>query len=205
MKSLQNIETSFQLTKTIAIVAVLASLIYSLIITFLYFKNTHEAAERVYIMSSGAAIEAFSSNVRENRPAEVRHHLKRLHELFFTISPDPKSIERNMGKAYYYGDASIKKLYEAYSEKQYYYDLISANASQEINIDSVFVDMKDYPFTAKCFATININRSTTKTTRTLVTDCTLMEINRSDNNPHGLMVQNWRVVENKDIKTEDNF
>jgi conjugative transposon TraK protein len=205
MQSLKNIETAFQMTKKMAISAIIGSMIYSIILTFFYYKNTQEVAQRVYIMSSGAAIEAFSSNVRENRPAEAKHHVKRLHELFFTISPDPKSIQRNIERAYYYGDKSVKKLYDAYSEKQFFNDMITANAIQEINIDSVQLSMRDYPFQANCFATLTIKRATTTTTRSLITECSMIEVNRSDNNPHGLMVQDWRVIENKDIKTENKF
>jgi conjugative transposon TraK protein len=205
MQALKNIETSFQMTKTLAISAILGSVIYSLVLTYFYYKNTKDVAERVYILSSGAAIEAFSSNVRENRPAEAKHHIKRLHELFFTVSPDPKSIQRNMERAYYYGDASIKKLYDAYAEKQFFNDMITANAVQEISIDSVKLNMRDYPFHVNCFASLTIKRATTTTTRSLITECSMIEVNRSDNNPHGLMVQDWRVLENKDIKTENKF
>jgi conjugative transposon TraK protein len=205
MQALKNIETSFQMTKTLAISAILGSVIYSLVLTYFYYKNTQDVAERVYILSSGAAIEAFSSNVRENRPAEAKHHIKRLHELFFTISPDPKSIQRNMERAYYYGDESIKKLYDAYAEKQFFNDMITANAVQEISIDSVKLNMRDYPFHANCFASLTIKRATTTTTRNLITECSMIEVSRSDNNPHGLMVQDWRVIENKDIKTENKY
>lgn len=205
MQALKNIETSFQMSKTLAIVAIISSVVYSITLTFFYYKNVNKLSERVYIMSSGAAIEAFSSNVKENRPAEAKHHIKRLHELFFTVSPDPKSIQRNVERAYYYGDESIKKLYDAYSEKQFFNDMITANAIQEISIDSVNVNMNDYPFRANCFATLTIKRATTTTTRNLITECSMVEVNRSDNNPHGLMIQDWRVLENRDIKTENKF
>lgn len=205
MQSLKNIETSFQMSKTLAIVSIISSVVYSIALTFFYYKNLNKLSERVYIMSSGAAIEAFSSNVKENRPAEAKHHIKRLHELFFTVSPDPKSIQRNVERAYYYGDESIKKLYDAYSEKQFFNDMITANAIQEISVDSVNVNMNDYPFRANCFATLTIKRATTTTTRNLITECSMVEVNRSDNNPHGLMIQDWRVLENKDIKTENKF
>ena len=36
---------------------------------------------------------ALSQDVRQNRPVEAREHVRRFHELFFTLSPEKSAIE----------------------------------------------------------------------------------------------------------------
>jgi hypothetical protein len=37
----------------------------------------------------------------------------------------------------------------------------------------------------------------------LVTSCRLRNTSRSDNNPHGFIIENFNIVENEDISTWD--
>ena len=39
---------------------------------------------------------ALSQDVQQNRPVEAREHIRRFHELFFTLSPDKSAIESNV-------------------------------------------------------------------------------------------------------------
>jgi hypothetical protein len=39
-------------------------------------------------------------------------------------------------------------------------------------------------------------------TRDLVTEGWLREVNRSDNNPHGFLIERWAIIENRDLKVE---
>lgn len=39
---------------------------------------------------------ALSQDVQQNRPVEAREHIRRFHELFFTLSPDKSAIESNI-------------------------------------------------------------------------------------------------------------
>jgi len=47
-----------------------------------------------------------------------------------------------------------------------------------------------------------IIRSTSIVTRDLLTEGWLRNINRSDNNPHGFLIERWNILENKDNKVE---
>ena len=42
---------------------------------------------------------ALSQDVQQNRPVEAREHIRRFHELFFTLSPDKSAIESNIQRA----------------------------------------------------------------------------------------------------------
>src|SRR5690606_4295535 len=109
----------------------------------------------------------------------------------------------NIGKALYLADGTAKRVYDDLRENGYYAALISGNVNQTISVDSVVVDISEYPFRFKCFAIQTIVRPTTITTRNLITDGSLRNVSRSDNNPHGFLVERWSILENRDLKTEN--
>ena len=49
---------------------------------------------------------ALSQDAQQNRPVEAREHIRRFHELFFTLSPDKNAIESNVQRALYLSDES---------------------------------------------------------------------------------------------------
>jgi len=156
---------------------------------------------RIYVLANGKAMQAFAADRKENIPVEARDHVKMFHQYFFSLDPDEKVIQSNINKALYLADASAKKVYESLKENNYYTGIISGNISQQINVDSVFVNTENYPFYFKCYATEQITRPSTITTRSLLTEGYLRNVSRSDNNPHGFLIEKWNTIENKDIKT----
>lgn len=155
---------------------------------------------RVYILFNGKVLDAVAADRRDNVAVEARDHVKTFHQLFFTLSPDDKANKANLGKALYLADESAKRAYDNLSESGYYANIISGNISQELQVDSVSIDLSSYPYAFRCYATQNIIRTSSTVTRSLVTAGELRNISRSDNNPHGFLIQRWSTLENKDIK-----
>lgn len=162
----------------------------------------NEMQQKVYILSNGKALEAFAADRKENIPVEARDHVKTFHSLFFTLDPDDKAITATIKKALYLGDGSVKRVYDDLKETGYYSALISGNVNQTITIDSVVVNINDYPYQFRCYSTQQITRPTSITTRSLTTEGALRNVGRSDNNPHGFLIEKWATIENRDLKTE---
>jgi conjugative transposon TraK protein len=154
----------------------------------------------VYILFNGKVLDAIAADRKDNVAVEARDHVKTFHQLFFTLSPDEKANQANLGKALYLADESAKREYDNLSESGYYANIISGNISQALQVDSVNVDLSSYPYTFKCFAIQSITRTSSTVTRSLVTTGELRNVTRSDNNPHGFLIQRWATIENKDIK-----
>ena len=112
------------------------------------------------------------------------------------MDPDDKVIVANIGKALYLADGSAKTQYDNLKESGYYASLISGNISQEIAVDSIRLDMDQYPFYFRCFGTQKLIRSSSTTYRNLVTEGYLRNVSRSDNNAHGFLIERWRTLEN---------
>ena len=156
----------------------------------------------MYILADGKVLEARAGSREENIPVEARDHIRMFHQYFFTLDPDDKVIQSNVGKALYLADASAKRAYDNLKENGYYANLISGNISQTISIDSIQVTTNSYPFYWRCYGTERITRATSIVIRNLITEGYLREVSRSDNNPHGFLIERWNTIENKDIKTE---
>jgi len=97
--------------------------------------------------------------------------------------------------------SAVKRIYDDLKENGYYSGIISGNISQTVLIDSVTIDINEYPYRFKCFARQNIIRTTSILNRNLITEGTLRNVSRSDNNPHGFLIERFNTIENKDLGT----
>ncbi|MBG6188164.1 conjugative transposon TraK protein [Flavobacterium sp. CAN_S2] len=167
------------------------------------FALVAQMQDKVYILANGKALEAFASDRKDNIPVEARDHVMTFHKLFFTLDPDDKVIKTNITKALYLADDSAKRIYDDLKENGYYSGIISGNISQTLEVDSVAIDINKYPYHFRCYATQNIIRTTSIAHRSLVTEGNLRNVSRSDNNPHGFLVERWNTIENRDLSTEN--
>lgn len=199
----KNIDSAFKQLRLFSIVVILSCGVICCYVIYNSYKATAAIQSRIYILADGKALEAFAGDRKENIPVEARDHVKMFHHYFFTLDPDNKVIQDNISKALYLVDGSAKKVYESLKENNYYTGIISGNVSQRITVDSVSLDMNHYPFYFKCFASEKITRLTTITTRSLITQGYLRNVARSENNPHGFLIERWTTLQNKDLKTEN--
>ena len=203
-KSLKNIETSFKQIRIIAIVFV----VLCAGITGYSVWNSYSFAEaqrqKIYVLDDGKSLMlALSQDLSQNRPVEAKEHVKRFHELFFTLSPDKNAIESNVSRALFLVDKSAFKYYQDMSEKGYYNRIVSGNINQVIQIDSVACNFDVYPYKATTYARQMIIRASNITERSMITRCELINSVRSDNNPHGFTMERFEILENKDLRTLD--
>ena len=63
--------------------------------------------------------------------------------------------------------------------------------------------INDSEFYFHCIAKEKLIRTTSIVTRSLTTEGYLRNVERSDNNPHGFLIEKWMILENKDIKIEN--
>lgn len=195
----KNIDTAFKHIKTFSFFLVIACAGISCFAVWKSFEMVRTVQEKIYILASGKAIEAFSAERKDNIPVEARDHIRMFHHYFFTLDPDEKVIQANIGNAMNLADESAKKAYDNLKEQDFYSNLISANISQEIAVDSIALDIGQYPFYFKCYATQKLVRSTSTVVRKLLTQGYLRNVGRSDNNPHGFLIQRWETLDNRDV------
>lgn len=197
-QQLKNIDTAFKHIKAFSIILIIVCLIISCFSLIKSYQAVQAAQNRIYILANGKALEAFSAGRKDNIQVEARDHVKTFHQYFFSLDPDDQVIQTNVSKALYLADGSAKSQYDNLRESGYYSNLISANISQEISVDSVQLDINQYPYPFRCFATQKLIRSTSISSRNLITEGFLRNVSRSDNNPHGFLIERWKTLSNRD-------
>ncbi|MEA1849928.1 conjugative transposon protein TraK [Chryseobacterium sp. MHB01] len=200
-KTLRNIENSFRQIRLYAIV--FASLCI-VVVGYAIWQSYHFAEQqrqKIYVLDNGKSLMlALSQDASINRPVEAREHVRRFHELFFTLAPDKRAIESNMKRAFDLADKSAFDYYQDLSEKGYYNRIISGNIQQRIEVDSVVCNFDNYPYSVRTYAQQFIIRSSNVTRRSLTTTCLLVNSVRSDSNPQGFTIEKFAVAENKDLE-----
>lgn len=203
-KSLKNIETSFKQIRIIAIVFVVLCAGITGYAVWNSFSFAEAQRQKIYVLDEGKSLMlALSQDLSQNRPVEAREHVKRFHELFFTLSPDKSAIESNINRALFLVDKSAFKYYQDMQEKGYYNRIVSGNINQIIQVDSIVCNLDAYPYKTTVYAKQMIIRASNVTERSLVTRCDLRNSVRSDNNPHGFIMERFEIIENRDLRTID--
>lgn len=96
-KSLKNIETSFRQIRLFGIVFLCLCALVSVFSVVASFRFAEKQREKIYVLDGGKSLMlALSQDLSQNRPVEAREHIRRFHELFFTLSPDRAAIESNI-------------------------------------------------------------------------------------------------------------
>ena len=131
--------------------------------------------------------------------------IKKVHHYFFTLAPDDKYIQYTMEKAMYLVDETGLAQYNTLKEKGFYNNIMGTSAVFSIFCDSIKFDKEKMEFTY--YGRQRIERRTSILMRELVTAGQLKRVPRTDNNPHGLLIVNWRTLLNKDIeqRTKNNY
>jgi conjugative transposon TraK protein len=200
-KKMKNIDTAFRHVRVFTMLMIASCVLISCFALYKSFRLVSDMQGKIYILANGKALEAYSSDRKDNIPVEARDHVKTFHTLFFTLDPDDKAIEASVTKALYLADGSAKRVYDDLKENGYYSGLISGNVNQTIAVDSITIDINEYPYRFRCYSTQSIVRPTTISTRSLITEGGIRNVSRSDNNPHGFLIERWNTIENKDLKT----
>ena len=203
-KTLKNIESSFRHLRLFSMLFLGACTLISVAAVWTSYRFAEAQRQKIYVLDNGRSLMvALSQDLAQNRPVEAREHVRRFHELFFTLSPDKAAIESNVGRALQMADKSALSYYKVLQEKGFFNRLIAGNVSQMVKVDSIRCNFDRYPYEVTTFARQRILRESTVTERSLVTTCRLVNVSRSDNNPQGFMLEALNIVENKDLATYD--
>ena len=99
-KSLKNIETSFRQIRLFTLVFLGLCAVVAVFSVVKSYQFAQRQREKIYVLDQGKSLMlALSQDLSQNRPVEAREHVRRFHELFFTLAPDRAAIESNINRA----------------------------------------------------------------------------------------------------------
>jgi|TARA_R110002049_G_scaffold223441_4_gene395114 conjugative transposon TraK protein len=192
---IKNIESKIKLATFLSLGSFISCIIICGIVSAYAFKQVSNARQSIYILDNDVPILAKQTNMQMNRPAEYKAAIDLFHSLFFSLTPDDKHIEYQMNKAMYFIDESGVGQYNNLKEKGYFNSIMSSSSVLTVQTDSIVVDNNRFTYYGKQ----RIERRSATITRSLVTEGVLVDIPRSENNSHGVLITNWKTIENKDL------
>lgn len=200
MSLIKNIESKIKLALIVAVGSFATAIIITGISLSFAASMIRKERSQIYVLDNNIPLVATKTNILDNREAEYKASITAFHDFFFTMPPDDKYIQHQMDKAMYLIDASGIAQYNTLKEKGYYTNLVSTSSVVTCTVDSIELDLntKKWRYTGKQ----KIERPSMITIRSLITEGGLQDIPRTPNNAHGVLITNWKTIENKDIINE---
>ena len=203
MSLIKSIEDKIKINRLVSIVMILVAGVISIVSMYLGYSATINAEKTIYVLSDNTPIMALRTDFDVNRPVEYKAQIDYFHSLFFNLTPDDSFIENQMKKAMYLVDESGVQQYRNMKEKGWFASIIGSNSVVKLMTDSISLDMVGKTFTF--YGKQIIDRKTSRVTRTLITSGGLKDIPRSENNAHGILIENWKTLENKELTFQERY
>lgn len=202
---IKNLENKIKLVTIVCCVFLAGCVVISMSSIWTARSMVADAQKKIYVLDGTVPVLVERTTMDETLDVEAKSHVERFHHLFFTLAPDDKYIKYTMDKAMYLVDETGLAQYNTLKERGFYNNIMGASAVFSIYCDSINFDPQKMEF--KYYGRQRIERRTSILTRELVTAGQLKRVPRTDNNPHGLLIVNWRTLLNKDIeqKTKNNY
>ena len=198
MTVIKNLENKIKLTLIVSCMFMAGCIIISLGAIFTAKGMVDDAHKKVYVLDGTVPVLVQRTTMEETLDVEAKSHVELFHHLFFTLAPDDKYINYTMEKAMYLVDETGMAQYNALKEKGFYNNIMGTSAVFSIFCDSIHFDKEKMSFTY--YGRQRIERRTNILMRKLVTAGDLKRVPRTENNPHGLMITNWRTLLNQDLE-----
>ena len=195
---IKNLENKIKLVLIVSCMFMVGCIIISLGSIFTAKGMVDDAHKKVYVLDGNVPILVQRTTMDETLDVEAKSHVELFHHLFVTLAPDDKYIEYTMEKAMYLVDETGLAQYNALKEKGFYNNIMGTSAVFSIFCDSIKFDKDKMQFTY--YGRQRIERRTNILMRKLVTAGELKRVPRTDNNPHGLLITNWRTLLNQDLE-----
>ena len=194
---IQSLEQKTQLALMTVLLTVIGSVVVCGLTVFYCTRLVAQERSQIYILDGDIPFLAERSLQEANFVMEAKAHIQLFHQYFFNLPPDDDYIKWTLGKALYMADGTAMKQKQAMEENGFYSDIISSSAVCTIKCDSIQFDEHEKKF--KYFGTQLIKRRSRDLKRSIITVGEIENVPRTQNNPHGLLITNWRTLENKDL------
>lgn len=195
---IQSLEQKTRLALTTVIITVVGCVAICGFTIWKSLEMVNSERNQIYVLDGDIPFLAERAELEANFEMEAKAHIQLFHQYFFNLPPDDDYIKWTLGKAMYMADATALKQKEALQEKGFFSDLVSSSAVCMLKCDSITLNHETKEFTY--YGTQKIKRRSRDQRRSMVTTGYVENVPRSRNNPHGLLITNWRTIENKDLQ-----
>lgn len=201
IETANTITKSFGTLKFIAVSAVIVACLTAAACVGYTMYTMSETQKQVFVIDKGQVLTASRESASISLRDRIEFQSKNLHRLLFTVSPNREVVKTNIERALEISDRSVYNYYQDLNEKKYYQRMYQANASQDIRVDSVKIDISRHPYRVATYATLTITRESNISRSTLVTRCSMIDVDMNRKNREGLQVEDFEVLRNDVTET----
>ena len=195
---IKNLENKVKLVTIICSLFLVGCVLISISSIWTAKNMVVDAQNKIYVLDGNVPILVQRTTMDETLDVEAKSHIEMFHHYFFTLAPDDKYIKYTMEKAMYLVDETGLAQYNTLKEKGFYSNIMGTSAVFSIFCDSIKFDKEKMGFTY--YGRQRIERRTSILMRQLVTAGKLRRVPRTENNPHGILITNWRTLKNQDLE-----
>ena len=205
MAFIENLDKQKRANAMVAIAAVAASMAVTVVAIIMAYGFASKANDNIYVLNGDTPLVAAKTEQDLTVDIEAKAHINLFHSLFYTLPPDDYFIQENLEKAMYLVDETGLEQMNALKERGFYSQIISSSANFHIRTDSISFNEDDMTFTY--YGTQRIERRSSLLYRYIETKGAIRRTTRTEHNPHGMLITNYRTVKNDDIeyKTKSTF
>lgn len=200
MAVLKNVENKIKLVMIVSCLFLVGCVVISLGSVIIAKTMVDDAHKKIYVLDGNVPILVKQTDMSETFEVEAKSDIEMFHHLFFTLAPDDKYIHYTMQKAMYLIDETGLAQYNALKEKGFYNNVIGTSTICSIFCDSIKLNTDSLSFTY--YGRQRIERRTSILMRQIITAGNLRRVPRTENNPHGILITNWRTLVNKDLEEQ---
>ena len=200
MAVLKNVENKIKLVMIVSCLFLVGCVVISLGSVIIAKTMVDDAHKKIYVLDGNVPILVKQTDMSETFDVEAKSDIEMFHHLFFTLAPDDKYIQYTMQKAMYLIDETGLAQYNALKEKGFHNNVIGTSTICSIFCDSIKLNTDSLSFTY--YGRQRIERRTSILMRQIITAGNLRRVPRTENNPHGILITNWRTLVNKDLEEQ---
>nr|MBQ4455917.1 conjugative transposon protein TraK [Clostridia bacterium] len=198
MPFLENLDKQKKANAMVALVAIASAVVISIMSLVMAFNFADNASSTIYVLNRDTPLVAARTRQDVTVDIEAKAHINLFHSLMYTLPPDNDFINENLEKAMYLVDESGLEQMNAMKERGFYSQIITASANFSIMTDSIAFNEEDMSFIY--YGTQRIERRSSLVYRVLITEGNIQSTTRTENNPHGMIITNYRTVKNDEVE-----
>jgi len=202
-KQFKNIDSAFKHIRLFSLVFLAATVVICIYTIYRTTLTVQKGQQKVYILLNGKLLDAMAVDRSDSIAVELRDHVKMFHYYFYTLQPDEEVNKKHITSALYLADNTARSEYDNLMESGYYMNIVSGNISQQVqDPDSIQVDINQNPYYFRYYGKLRITRATSILNRSLITEGYIRPTAISSHNPHGFLIERWKVLQNQDLSVE---
>lgn len=192
------LDNSIKTWKTITLLVIGAFLFQGFFVYIAYAKAVEKAIDRVYIARD------FGLERVYDKKAMAKGHVINFYKLFFEI--DAGNYKKNIAASLELVGESGKELANLYNNQKYYERIVTNNLSIGVDIDSIKLSNQVPPYFVEVFAKRVVRSTYGNKYAYLNSTMEVRIVSNTDQNPFGMMIENFKIIKGEDVllKTNEN-